>query len=199
MSRDTGDKRGDVADFSRLHHRALNAVLIAGVGGVALLGLAAIPKVQVHVAPFFATEARLSVLRNLLITVGGGLLGATAIGFSIVIFALQLNICADALRAIPHPQFGSKALKRALRHIPIGARRRRPISFSQSVMGRKCSRLRDHCSAGDFLFVHLLLSPGVDANKPIGAAQFARRARPPRYASIGSKSKVVSAFVPEAA
>lgn len=59
--------------------------------------LVAIPTLQVILEPVFAidelplTGDRLGALRSLLVTVGGALIGATAIAFSVVMLAVQLN------------------------------------------------------------------------------------------------------------
>src|SRR5262249_3327197 len=58
------------------------------------------PALQTFVGPYFATGDRLAVLRNLLATTGAALLGATAIGFSVVMIAVQLNFAR-----IPHGLF----------------------------------------------------------------------------------------------
>jgi hypothetical protein len=58
------------------------------------------PALQAFVEPYFATADRLTVLRNLLATIGAALLGATAIGFSVVMIAVQLNFAR-----IPHGLF----------------------------------------------------------------------------------------------
>jgi hypothetical protein len=49
---------------------------------------------------YFSGEQLLSVLRTLFVTVGGALVGATAIGFSVVMIAVQLNFAR-----IPHGLF----------------------------------------------------------------------------------------------
>jgi uncharacterized membrane protein len=58
-----------------------------------------IPVLQSPIESYFTGE-RLSILRNLLATVGGALVGATAIGFSVVMIAVQLNFAR-----IPHGLF----------------------------------------------------------------------------------------------
>jgi hypothetical protein len=58
-----------------------------------------IPVLQPGLESYFTSE-RLTVLRNLLATIGGALVGATAIGFSVVMIAVQLNFAR-----IPHGLF----------------------------------------------------------------------------------------------
>jgi len=66
---------------------------VAGLVLTALISVSAVavPTLQNDVAQFFATGDRLGTLRNLLVTLGGALVGATAIGFSVVMFAVQMN------------------------------------------------------------------------------------------------------------
>ena len=59
----------------------------------------AAPKFQSLTAAYLAGE-KFGVLRNLLATVGGALIGATAIGFSVVMIAVQLNFAR-----MPHGLF----------------------------------------------------------------------------------------------
>jgi hypothetical protein len=49
------------------------------------------PRLQVFLEPHFAEGNALADLRVLLVTLGGALVGATAIGFSVVVFAVQIN------------------------------------------------------------------------------------------------------------
>jgi hypothetical protein len=70
-------------------HRAALAVFLVLV--VTSLAGASVPKLQNAFGAFFLADDRFSLLRNLLITLGGALVGSTAIGFSIVIFAVQMN------------------------------------------------------------------------------------------------------------
>jgi hypothetical protein len=58
-----------------------------------------IPVLQPGLESYFTGE-RFTVLRNLLATIGGALVGATAIGFSVVMIAVQLNFAR-----IPHGVF----------------------------------------------------------------------------------------------
>jgi hypothetical protein len=50
------------------------------------------PMTQNKLEPYFATSERLAGLQSLLLTLGGGLIGATVIAFSFVMFAMQVNI-----------------------------------------------------------------------------------------------------------
>jgi hypothetical protein len=63
-----------------------------------------IPVLQPGLESYFTGEC-FTVLRNLLATIGGALVGATAIGFTVVMIAVQLNFAR-----IPHGIFfGSSA------------------------------------------------------------------------------------------
>ena len=50
------------------------------------------PTIQNTLEPYFATDQRLEGLRSLLLTLGGALTGAAAIAFSLVMFAMQVNV-----------------------------------------------------------------------------------------------------------
>ena len=56
-----------------------------------LLSIVAIPAIQNVIGQFFVTADRLGTLRSFLVTLGGALVGASAIGFSVVMFAVQMN------------------------------------------------------------------------------------------------------------
>jgi hypothetical protein len=60
----------------------------------------AIPVLEHLLETHFTSEAGLSMLRALLVTLGGALIGATAIAFSIVMFAVQINFAR-----MPHGLF----------------------------------------------------------------------------------------------
>lgn len=71
-------------------------VLFAAIGASIL----AIPALEHVLERHFMSEAGLSALRTLLVTLGGALIGATAIAFSVVIFAVQINFAR-----MPHGLF----------------------------------------------------------------------------------------------
>ena len=58
------------------------------------------PTIQGALEPYFLTEERFSGFRTLLVTVGGSLIGAAAIVFSLVMFAMQVNV-----ERMPHGLF----------------------------------------------------------------------------------------------
>lgn len=80
----------------RRHVRAIVAVAL-----VILIAVSAAlaPALQTATGAYFDAE-RFAVLRNLLATAGGALIGATAIGFSVVMIAVQLNFAR-----MPHGLF----------------------------------------------------------------------------------------------
>ncbi len=91
--------------FARYHVRrwtTRNATAIATVLLVILTAaaFASIPTVQRAVNPLFASDDHLATLRSLLVALGGALVGATAIGFSVVMFAVQMNFAR-----MPHGLF----------------------------------------------------------------------------------------------
>jgi hypothetical protein len=71
-------------------------VLIAAIGASIL----AIPALEHVLERHFTSEAGLSALRTLFVTLGGALIGATAIAFSVVMFAVQINFAR-----MPHGLF----------------------------------------------------------------------------------------------
>jgi hypothetical protein len=71
--------------------RNRRAVAVFLLFALITLAAALVPRVQKPLGAFFVADDRFSLLRNLFITLGGALVGATAIGFSIVIFAVQIN------------------------------------------------------------------------------------------------------------
>jgi hypothetical protein len=81
---------------SRRRGAAIVSILSLALIAVSFL---AVPKLQSLTAPYLEGE-KFNVLRNLLATVGGALIGATAIGFSVVMIAVQLNFAR-----MPHGLF----------------------------------------------------------------------------------------------
>lgn len=59
-----------------------------------------VPTLQGALEPYFATDDRLARLRSLILTLGGALIGAAAIVFAVVMFAMQINI-----ERMPHGLF----------------------------------------------------------------------------------------------
>jgi len=87
--------------FSLLHRvrgrgRVTIAVLLLSI---IIASFCALPAIQPAISRYF-DETRLAVLRNLLATTGGALIGAAAIAFSIVMIAVQLNFAR-----MPHGLF----------------------------------------------------------------------------------------------
>ncbi len=80
----------------RRHGRALVAAALAIL---IVVSVVLAPALQASIGAYFDVE-RFAVLRNLLATTGGALIGATAIGFSIVMIAVQLNFAR-----MPHGLF----------------------------------------------------------------------------------------------
>ncbi len=58
------------------------------------------PALQDVLEPYFSSDERLSGLNTLLVTLGGSLIGAAAIAFSLVMFAMQVNV-----ERMPHGLF----------------------------------------------------------------------------------------------
>jgi hypothetical protein len=82
--------------FARFHAVRLGTRYVGPIVAILLAAFVFIsavetPAIQRLVVQFFATGDRLGTLRNLLIALGGALVGATAIGFSVVMLAVQIN------------------------------------------------------------------------------------------------------------
>jgi hypothetical protein len=75
------------------------AITVAAIIGSLIASFLLAPILQNVVGTYFNTE-RISLLRGLLATTGGALVGATAIGFSVVMIAVQLNFAR-----MPHGLF----------------------------------------------------------------------------------------------
>lgn len=59
-----------------------------------------VPALQGYFQPYFSEPARLESIRALFLTLGGALIGATAIAFSLIMFAMQVNV-----ERMPHGLF----------------------------------------------------------------------------------------------
>lgn len=59
-----------------------------------------IPSLQSYFEPYFSEPGRLDSIRDLFLTLGGALVGATAIAFSLIMFAMQVNV-----ERMPHGLF----------------------------------------------------------------------------------------------
>jgi hypothetical protein len=59
-----------------------------------------IPALQGYFEPYFSERERLDSIRALFLTLGGALIGATAIAFSLIMFAMQVNV-----ERMPHGLF----------------------------------------------------------------------------------------------
>ncbi len=68
-----------------------------------------LPTLQAALEPHFATTERLGSFRSLIVTTGGALIGAAAIAFSLVMFAMQINV-----ERMPHGLFRKLSADRRL-------------------------------------------------------------------------------------
>ena len=59
-----------------------------------------VPAIQNHLEPYFSQSGRLDSIRALFLSLGGALIGATAIAFSLIMFAMQVNV-----ERMPHGLF----------------------------------------------------------------------------------------------
>jgi len=81
---------------SRYGFLATTALLILLIMASAILA----PNFQGALEPYFLADERFAGLRTLLVTLGGSLVGAAAIAFSLVMFAMQVNV-----ERMPHGLF----------------------------------------------------------------------------------------------
>src|SRR3981189_316078 len=102
--------------FYYIRHRALIRIARHGASAatillLVLIGIAAfwIPALQDSLGYLFASEGRLQELRSLFLTLGGALLGATAIVSSLVLFSMQVNV-----ERMPHGLFRRLSADRRL-------------------------------------------------------------------------------------
>jgi hypothetical protein len=51
-----------------------------------------VPALQSYLEPYFSQQSQLDSIRALFLTLGGALIGATAIAFSLIMFAMQVNV-----------------------------------------------------------------------------------------------------------
>lgn len=79
-------------------HRRTVFWLVAGM--FVISSLFAVTPLQRHLGAYFADAEHLKLLSDVLLTVGGALLGAAAIAFSVLIFSMQVNI-----ERMPHALF----------------------------------------------------------------------------------------------
>ena len=75
-------------------------LLLLGLALVMLGSLFLLPNLQHFMASQLATETSLSGFQTLLVTLGGSLVGAAAIAFSLIMFAMQVNV-----ERMPHGLF----------------------------------------------------------------------------------------------
>ena len=104
-------------------------VAISVVAVVLLLAssIATLGRFQRTLAAYLVQSDRLSVLREVLVALGGALVGATVITFSFVMFALQVNV-----ERMPHGLFQRLSADRKLLSDRCGGR---PISPADHVCG----------------------------------------------------------------
>jgi Predicted membrane protein (DUF2254) len=94
--------RADIWRYKLLRFTARNGALASLIVLIAAIGasILTIPALEHVLERYFTSEAALSALRTLLVTLGGALIGATAIAFSVVMFAVQINFAR-----MPHGLF----------------------------------------------------------------------------------------------
>lgn len=100
-SAEIAKKLYSASDHAKIQIARRKAVvtLVALETAVAISALVA-PLIQFKIEPFFAVKDNLSSLRSLFLNVGSASIGAAAIAFSLVLFAIQVNV-----ERMPHGLF----------------------------------------------------------------------------------------------
>ncbi|WP_143752342.1 DUF2254 domain-containing protein [Marinobacter guineae] len=96
--------------FQRLYYiqnlvSRLKSIYGGKIAFLALISLLVIsvfftPLLQLYIEPYFSKTGRLDLLREFFLSLGGALIGATAIAFSLIMFAMQVNV-----ERMPHGLF----------------------------------------------------------------------------------------------
>lgn len=74
--------------------------IVMSVAAIIAASIWALPSLQAWLAAIYPTERSLDVLRDVMLAVGAALVGATAFAFSLVMFAMQVNV-----ERMPHGLF----------------------------------------------------------------------------------------------
>ncbi|WP_242344947.1 hypothetical protein [Anaeromyxobacter terrae] len=92
--------------------KATSLILLAAVA----LSVLVLQRFRVHLDAYFAADQRFAVLQNVLVAVGSALIGAAAIAFALIVFAVQVNI-----ERMPHAMFRRLSSDRGLLGSFLGA------------------------------------------------------------------------------
>lgn len=67
-------------------------ITLAILASLLILSLLFYPEIKSRLTPYFSTDDRFEGLQTLLVSLGGAMVGATAIAFSLIMFAMQVNV-----------------------------------------------------------------------------------------------------------
>ena len=70
------------------------------LGGLMMVSVISVPALQTYLEPYFSQSGRLDSFKALFLSLGGAMIGATAIAFSLIMFAMQVNV-----ERMPHGLF----------------------------------------------------------------------------------------------
>lgn len=78
-----------IFNFRSKYSRKLGLISLTAL---LMASIAFVPVLQNHVEPYFSQQSRFDSIRALFLSLGGALIGATAIAFSLIMFAMQVNV-----------------------------------------------------------------------------------------------------------
>lgn len=70
------------------------------IGGLMMVSAISAPALQTYLEPYFSQPGRIDSFKALYLSLGGAMIGATAIAFSLIMFAMQVNV-----ERMPHGLF----------------------------------------------------------------------------------------------
>ncbi len=85
---------------SILKMRYISIIVVIVLTALIVLSAFLLPTFQAHLDLYFSGDKRFEDFKTLLVTLGGALIGATAIAFSLIMFAMQVNV-----ERMPHGLF----------------------------------------------------------------------------------------------
>lgn len=83
--------------FNSKYASRLGLIFLAALMMVSAIS---VPAIQTYLEPYFSQSGRLDSLKALFLSIGGAMIGATAIAFSLIMFAMQVNV-----ERMPHGLF----------------------------------------------------------------------------------------------
>ena len=86
--------------FLNTQHRYQAKIVLVLITTSVIVSFALVPAIQNELRPYLTNTERISMVRNLCLNLGSALIGATAIAFSLIMFAMQVNV-----ERMPHGLF----------------------------------------------------------------------------------------------